>query len=168
MERVSMVIHTDGACKGNPGPGGWAAIIEYNGKKKELCGGCPQTTNNKMELTAVIKAIEWLNENNCKPCDLLFITDSTYVMMTKEKWVKWQKKKSIPNGEYWQLLLSETKKGNHKIHFQHVYGHSGHAMNERCDYLAREQATKYSHVAAGTNTLTINEALAILNERGRG
>ena len=166
--RVSMIVHTDGACKGNPGPGGWAAIIEYNGKRKELCGGCSQTTNNKMELTAVIKAIEWLNEHNCKPCDIFFLTDSTYVMMTKEKWTKWQKKKSIPNGDLWQVLLDTAKKGNHKLHFQHVYGHTGVELNERCDKLAREQATKFSHVAAGTNTLKIQEALAILNERSRG
>ena len=168
MERSSMTIYTDGACKGNPGPGGWAAIVEYNGKKKELCGGCPQTTNNKMELTAVIKAIEWLNTNKCKPCNLRIVTDSTYVMISKDKWIRWQKKKTIPNGDLWKLLIKTAQAGNHWLEFQHVMGHTGDVMNERCDRLAKEQAVKFSHVAAGTNTLTINEALAILAKRSEG
>lgn len=158
---TSVVIYTDGACKGNPGPGGWAAILTANGKEKVICGGCKDTTNNKMELTAVIEGLKALK----RPCDITIVTDSTYVMMTEDKWEKWQNKARLPNRELWETFVRVWKDGGHSISWQKVVGHSGHPMNERCDRLASEQAVKYCHVAAGTNTLTINEALKILNAR---
>ena len=159
--RTAITIYTDGSCKGNPGPGGYAAILKYGDKEKIIRGGNANTTNNRMELTAVVEAVKALN----KPCNITIITDSKYVMMTKEKWVRWSRKTHVPNWDLWQVLLDESKKGDHKLNFQHVYGHTGEVYNEKCDRIAKEQAVKFSHVAAGTNTLSINEALAILAER---
>ncbi len=164
MERTLITVYTDGACKGNPGPGGWGAILTFNGQEKIIRGGAAQTTNNRMELTAVVEAVK-----SCtRPCRIQFVTDSTYVMMTNEKWGRYLKKKSVPNWDLWQQLFASAKAGNHKLSFQHVMGHTGDVMNERCDRIAREQARKFSHVAAGTETAkqtTIQDALAILAER---
>ena len=159
--RTQVTAYTDGSCKGNPGPGGYAVILTFGDREKIIRGGVAETTNNRMELTAVIEAVKALR----KPCELTIVTDSKYVMMTKEKWRKMQSRTHVPNWDLWQCLLDESKKGNHILHFQHIAGHSGHTYNERCDKIAKEQAVKYSHVAAGTNTLTIQEALAVLKER---
>lgn len=138
MERTPVTIYTDGACIGNPGPGGWAAILTFGEIEKILRGYDCATTNNKMELTAVVQAVKALK----KPCDVTIITDSTYVMMTNAKWEKWQKKSTYKNKELWDELMTAGKSGKHKISFQHVYGHTGEVMNERCDYIAKEQAKK--------------------------
>ena len=132
-------IFTDGACSGNPGPGGWGAILRYEGREKELSGGEKDTTNNRMELTATIKALEALKE----PCKVRLVTDSKYVAdgVIKgwaESWQKngWKKadKKPALNVDLWERLLSLL--ATHKVEIEWVKGHAGHPENERCDQLA--------------------------------
>ncbi len=139
-------IFTDGACSGNPGPGGWGAVLRYNGVTKELSGGEKQTTNNKMELTAVIEALSALKE----PCEVTLTTDSKYVCDSILKgWVyswqqnNWRKadKKPALNVELWQKLLELLE--IHKVEFVWVKGHAGHPENERCDKLAVMQTQKF-------------------------
>ncbi len=139
-------IYTDGACSGNPGPGGWGAVLEYGEHKKELSGGEKETTNNKMELTAVIKALEALKE----PCKVTLTTDSKYVCDSVTKgWVySWQKnnwrkadKKPALNIDLWEQLLPLLQ--THQVEFVWVKGHAGHPQNERCDALAVAQSEKY-------------------------
>lgn len=126
MKRTPIIAYTDGACKGNPGPGGWATILEMGERRKEFSGGCKDTTNNRMELTAVIHAV-----SACKrPCAIKVVTDSTYVMSRKHK----------KNLDLWAQLNKAVKDGNHSLTFEHVYGHQGHPMNERCDRLASQEA----------------------------
>lgn len=137
MKKVN--IYTDGACSGNPGKGGWGAILVYNEKEKEISGGEAQTTNNRMELTAVIKALSQLKE----PCEVCLTTDSKYVCDAVTKgWVYlwknngWKKsdKKPALNVDLWEQLLPLLK--THKVEFVWVKGHNGHKYNERCDALA--------------------------------
>ena len=132
-------IFTDGACSGNPGPGGWGAILRYNGREKELSGGERDTTNNRMELTAVIEALNCLKE----PCKVTLTTDSKYVSDGigkgwAEQWQKngWRKadKKPALNPDLWEKLLSLLK--IHDVTINWVKGHAGHRENERCDELA--------------------------------
>lgn len=132
-------IFTDGACSGNPGPGGWGAILRYNGHTKELSGGEPNTTNNRMELTAVIEALGSLKE----PCRVTLTTDSKYVCDSINKgWAKsWQKngwrkadKKPALNPDLWEKLLNLLDV--HTVELKWVKGHAGHPENERCDQLA--------------------------------
>ena len=137
MKKVE--IYTDGACSGNPGPGGWGTILIYNGHEKEMSGGEAQTTNNRMELTAVIKGLAALKE----PCDVTITTDSKYVCDAinqgwLDKWVSnnWRKadKKPVLNVDLWEQLLALL--GKHKTSFVWVKGHNDHPQNERCDKLA--------------------------------
>jgi len=131
-------IHTDGACKGNPGPGGWGALLQLDGREKELCGGEADTTNNRMELTAVIRALEALK----RPCDVDLYTDSQYVQKGISEWmVSWKRRgwktadrKPVKNVDLW-LRLDEVA-GLHRVHWHWVKGHAGHAENERADALA--------------------------------
>lgn len=132
-------IYTDGACSGNPGKGGWGAVLVYKDKEKEISGGEAQTTNNRMELTAVIEALSALKE----PCEVTLTTDSKYVCDAINKgWVfswknnNWKKadKKPALNVDLWEKLLSLLEK--HKVEFVWVKGHNGHKYNERCDALA--------------------------------
>lgn len=132
-------IFTDGACSGNPGKGGWGAVMRYGSVEKELCGGAVDTTNNRMELTAVIEALSALKE----PCAVTLTTDSKYVVDAIEKgWVYgWQRngwrkadKKPALNVDLWEKLLPLLQK--HKVSFVWVKGHAGHPENERCDKLA--------------------------------
>jgi ribonuclease HI len=143
----NVQIFTDGACSGNPGPGGWGALLRYNGHEKELSGGEPLTTNNRMELTAVIEALSALKE----PCIVTVTTDSQYVVNSVTKgWVyNWQKKNwikdkntPVPNTELWKSLLPLLEK--HKVSFVWVRGHNGHPENERCDELAVAQRDRYN------------------------
>lgn len=147
MKRVE--IFTDGACSGNPGAGGWGAILRYNDVEKELSGGEENTTNNRMELTAVISALQALKE----PCNITLYTDSRYVMDGIEKWIHawkqsgWKtanKKSPVKNVELWQTL--DELKEKHEIRWVWVKGHAGHPENERCDTLARNEALKYKKV----------------------
>ena len=138
--RPKVVIHTDGACSGNPGPGGWGAILESGPHRKELKGGEAQTTNNRMELTAAIEALEALR----KPSDVELYTDSNYLRGGITGWIKgWKRngwrtadKKPVKNIELWQRL--EEAETRHTVRWHWVKGHVGHDDNERADELARE------------------------------
>tara|TARA_Y100000588_G_scaffold167937_1_gene181785 strand:- start:255 stop:698 length:444 start_codon:yes stop_codon:yes gene_type:complete len=133
-------IYTDGACRGNPGPGGWGVLLRSNNKEKELCGGSLDTTNNQMELLAAIKALESLKES----CQVNLYTDSKYVKQGITEWIiKWKangfknsKKKPVVNAELWIRL--DNLASQHKINWQWVKGHAGHIDNERADELANQ------------------------------
>ena len=133
-------IFTDGACSGNPGPGGWGAVLRFDGKEKELKGGEPVTTNNRMELMAAISALETLKRD----CNVDMFTDSNYLRDGITKWIhSWRRngwrtaeKKPVKNAELWQRL--DAALGRHQIRWHWVRGHAGHAENERADALARE------------------------------
>ncbi len=144
MKKVD--IYTDGACSGNPGPGGWGTILIYNRHEKEMSGGEAETTNNKMELTAVIKGLAALKE----PCEVTVTTDSKYVCDAinqgwLSKWVtnNWRKadKKPVLNVDLWEQLLPLLNK--HNVKFVWVKGHNDHPQNERCDKLAVAEYAKY-------------------------
>ncbi len=144
MKKVT--IYTDGACSGNPGPGGWGAILEYNGIEKEMSGGSPDTTNNKMELSGVIEALSALRE----PCEVELFTDSRYVVDGIEKgWAKkWKengwmrnKREKALNPELWDKLLSLLEV--HKVTFIWVKGHDSNEKNNRCDTLAVLKSKEY-------------------------
>ena len=133
-----VIIHTDGACKGNPGPGGWGAILQASGKTKELCGGEPLTTNNRMELTAAIMALEALT----RPCKIDLHTDSKYVMDGITGWIhgwkargwKTADKKPVKNDDLWKRL--DVARTRHEVKWHWVKGHAGHELNDRADQLA--------------------------------
>lgn len=135
-----VIIHTDGACKGNPGPGGWGATLEFGGRKRALKGGENPTTNNRMELTAAIRALEALKE----PCKVTLFTDSSYVMQGLTEWLPgWKKrgwrtadKKPVKNQDLWQQL--DAAAARHVVEWRWVKGHSGHEGNEEADRLANE------------------------------
>lgn len=135
-----VTIHTDGACSGNPGPGGWGAILQFNGTEKEIFGGEALTTNNRMELMAAIMALESLK----RPCPVILYTDSQYVRQGITEWIHaWKKRqwrkadgKPVINADLWQRL--ETANKAHKVDWRWVRGHAGDPMNERADGLARQ------------------------------
>jgi ribonuclease HI len=141
-ELTKVEIATDGACKGNPGPGGWGALIRSGGTEKELSGGELLTTNNRMELMAAIEGLNALK----RPCRVTLSTDSRYVMDGLTKWIKgWQKngwktaaKQPVKNADLWQALLDAAKP--HRIEWTWVKGHAGHPDNERADRLASDAA----------------------------
>jgi ribonuclease HI len=128
-------IYTDGACSGNPGPGGWGAILRYNGHEKEISGGERETTNNRMEMMAVIKALEVLK----KKSNVHIYTDSQYVQKGISEWIKGWKAKGWPakikNQDLWQRI--DTLILEHDVKFHWIRGHDGHPENERADALAR-------------------------------
>ena len=142
----SVTLYTDGACSGNPGPGGWAAVLIYGTREKQLAGGEEQTTNNRMELTAVIRGLEQLKE----PCRVNLFTDSKYVMEGATKWLDgwkkrgWRKadKKAVQNIDLWEKL--DVLLNGHHISWNWVKGHAGNSYNERVDELARAQCADYS------------------------
>jgi Ribonuclease HI len=150
-ERPTHVeIATDGACKGNPGPGGWGALIRFGERELELSGGEPLTTNNRMEMMAAIRALEALK----RPCQVTLSTDSKYVMDGITKWVfGWQRngwrnaeKKPVKNADLWQELIAATAR--HQIKWEWVKGHNGHPDNERADALACAEALKFAQVSS--------------------
>jgi ribonuclease HI len=135
-----VIIYTDGACSGNPGPGGWAAVLLYGEHRKEISGGEKETTNNRMELQAALKALQRLKE----PCRVKLHTDSAYLFncFTQGWYRKWEKngwvnskKEPVENKDLWQALLEQTRK--HEVEFVKVKGHSDVEWNNRCDELAR-------------------------------
>ena len=139
-------VYTDGACSGNPGPGGWGAVLEYNGQRREMSGGERETTNNRMELTGVIEALRALKE----PCAVTLVSDSKYVIDALTKgwarswrargWVKSDKKPAL-NSDLWAVLLELCER--HTVHCQWIKGHAGHPENERCDAMAVAEAAKF-------------------------
>lgn len=136
----NVKIYTDGACKGNPGKGGWGAVLQYGDTEKEISGYQPKTTNNIMELSAAVEALKLLKE----PCNVILTTDSNYVKNGISSWIfNWKKngwktsaKKPVKNKQLWQELDNLAQ--NHTIQWEWVKGHSGHPENERCDELANE------------------------------
>jgi ribonuclease HI len=140
MTEELVEIFTDGACKGNPGIGGWGALLQYNGKERELCGGELETTNNRMELMAAIRALAALK----RPCRVILHTDSKYVQQGISEWVhNWKKrgwktadKKPVKNEDLWRQLDELAAK--HRVQWVWVKGHAGHDGNERADQLANQ------------------------------
>ena len=142
----TVTLYTDGACSGNPGPGGWGAILEYNGHQKEMSGGEVNTTNNRMELTAVIRGLQALKE----PCIVELYSDSKYVIDALEKgwawgwkkknWIKSDKKPAL-NPDLWEELLQLTQV--HKLTYHWVKGHASNPYNNRCDELAVAESKKF-------------------------
>ena len=146
MEKT-VYLFTDGACKGNPGAGGWGVLLRYGGHEKELFGGEAQTTNNRMELMAVLSGLKTLN----RPCDVVICTDSQYVKNGMESWIhNWKKngwktagRQPVKNADLWQQLDEQVAR--HRVRWQWVKGHAGHTENERADALANrgvEQALR--------------------------
>lgn len=139
-----VVVHSDGACRGNPGPGGWAAVLTYGGVRKELSGGVPAATNNRMELQAAIEALASLTQ----PCDVRFFTDSKYVQNGISLWLAgwkrngWRTKAKHPvkNADLWRAL--DAAAAGHEIKWEWLKGHAGHEENERCDVLANAAIDK--------------------------
>ena len=135
-----VVIYTDGACSGNPGPGGWGAVLLSGSNRKEICGGEAGTTNNRMELMAAIQALEALK----KPCKVELHTDSTYVMKGISEWIhNWKRRgwrtadgKPVKNDDLWRRL--DEARSRHDVSWRWVKGHAGHELNERADELARQ------------------------------
>ncbi|MBN8716789.1 ribonuclease HI [Thermomonas sp. S9] len=143
--RKQVQAHTDGACLGNPGPGGWAALLHWRGVERELAGGEPATTNNRMELMAAIAALEALKE----PCDVVLTTDSQYVRQGMTEWMPgWLRRgwktaggEPVKNRDLWERLHAAAAR--HAVDWRWVKGHAGHPENERVDRLARAQALKF-------------------------
>lgn len=139
-ELQSVEIFCDGACSGNPGPGGYGAILRYGKHEKEVCGGAKETTNNRMELSAAIEALRLVT----RPCRITITTDSQYLVKGMTEWITgWQrkgwrnsKKDPVVNRDLWEQLLELVQP--HVVHWKWVRGHAGHTENERCDQLARE------------------------------
>ena len=135
-----VVIYTDGACSGNPGPGGWGAVMLYGDSRKEICGGEPGTTNNRMELMAAIQALEALK----RPCRVELHTDSKYVQQGIHEWIhNWKRRgwrtadgKPVKNDDLWRRL--DEARSRHDVSWRWVKGHAGHELNERADELARQ------------------------------
>ncbi len=144
MSKKHVSIFTDGACRGNPGPGGWGALLRYNDHEKTLSGADAHTTNNRMEMMAAIEALKSLKES----CDVELTTDSEYLRKGITEWVvKWKKngwksaqKKPVKNQDLWQALDDETQR--HTITWHWVKGHSGHPENEQADLLANQGIDK--------------------------
>ena len=143
---TDVEIFTDGACKGNPGPGGWGAVIRSGEREKEISGGEPLTTNNRMELLAAIRGLEALN----RPCNVALFTDSIYVRDGITKWIHgWRRngwktsaKKDVKNADLWQELVEAAAR--HQVEWHWVKGHGGHPENERADQLACDAAGRFS------------------------
>lgn len=136
----NVIIYTDGACRGNPGPGGWGAILIYGDHEREICGGVPDTTNNRMELTAACEALEALK----KPCNIELHTDSQYLRNGITEWLAtWKSrgwrttsKGKVKNDDLWKRL--DAARARHKVDWRWVKAHNGHELNERADALANK------------------------------
>lgn len=145
---TKITVYTDGACKGNPGPGGWGVLLQHGEYEKEICGGEANTTNNRMELMAVIKALQAIN----RPCEIDWYLDSQYVRNGITEWLSGWKKKNwrsasgqpVKNQDLWQLLDQALMVNTHKINWHWVKGHSGDPGNDRADALANKGIGKIS------------------------
>ena len=147
MSDNQVFLYTDGACSGNPGPGGWACLLKYKDTRKEISGGAPETTNNQMELTAVIQGLSLLK----KPCEVALFTDSKYVLEGATKWLDgwiqrgWKKadKKPVLNRDLWEKLIPLLEK--HTLTWHWVKGHAGHPENERVDTMACAERDNFAN-----------------------
>lgn len=145
MDVKQVELFTDGSCLGNPGPGGWAALLRYGSHERMLSGGEPRTTNNRMELTALLQGLRALKE----PCEVHLFSDSEYVVKALNEWLPaWEKRgmrradgKPIENRDLWEALMPELKR--HRVVAHWIRGHSGHSENERVDWEARRQAEAF-------------------------
>lgn len=163
MKRV--VIHSDGSCHGNPGPGAWAATLSYGPHSREISGGTPATTNNRMELQAAIEALDALKE----PCEVEFFTDSEYVKNGVTTWLpKWrsngwrtQARKSVKNEDLWRALDAATSR--HRVKWNWLKGHAGHHDNERCDVLANEAIANIKKIFSSEQLKTALKQFASSN-----
>jgi ribonuclease HI len=151
MKLSKVEIYTDGSCLGNPGPGGYGAIIRWKEIEKEVSGYDISSTNNKMELHAVIAAMQKLT----KPCDITVYTDSQYVIQCASHDDEWRNADNRPNSEVWTLFSQARDEGNHTIRFMKLPAHSGNYYNERCHKLAHEKAVEARHVRYGTKVTKI-------------
>ena len=151
QKKRTVQLYTDGACSGNPGPGGWGCILNYNGKTKEMSGHMPNTTNNRMEIFAVISGIGALKE----PCVVEVYSDSAYTVNAfNDHWIdNWQrngwinsKKQPVENSDLWKLLLQIIKIKKHEVHFHKVKGHADNEFNNRCDEIARNEIKKFANI----------------------
>lgn len=148
-----ITVYTDGACKGNPGPGGWGVLLEYNGRQKTMHGGEPQTTNNRMEMMAAISALETLRE----ACEITLFTDSKYVMQGLTEWLpgwkargwKTASKQPVKNQDLWERLDAAVQR--HKIEWRWVKGHAGDPGNEMADQLANKGIEQMQAASAAEN-----------------
>ncbi len=168
-----VVLYSDGACEGNPGPGGWAVILTYGQHEREIAGGVSATTNNRMELTAAVEGLKALKE----PCEVEFFTDSQYVQNGISEWLKdwkvrgWRTKdkKAVKNEDLWRELDSESTK--HLMTWRWLKGHAGHEMNERCDLLAKNEILKirqsYSPEQLKTNLETFRRSVGETDSSGK-
>jgi ribonuclease HI len=170
MSEPHVVIHTDGACSGNPGPGGWGAILAFGDRQKELHGGEAHTTNNRMELMGAISALEALK----KPCVVDLHTDSQYMRDGIMKWIKnWKRngwrtadKKPVKNVDLWQRLEAALER--HQVRWHWVRGHAGDAMNERADQLARDGIIAVRAGAFGALSPSRPPDGRLFNKKGEG
>lgn len=159
-----VIIFTDGGCHGNPGPGGWAAVLSFGPHSREISGGEPATTNNRMELQGAIEALNFLKE----PCEVEFHTDSQYVKNGVTSWMAgWKQngwrtktKRPVKNEDLWRELDQAVSR--HRIQWHWVKGHSGSEKNERCDFLTQEEIAK---IKATSNPQDLQEALAAFQSR---
>ena len=150
--KKEVEIFTDGACSGNPGPGGWGALLRYRDREKELSGFEAHTTNNRMELTAVVEALKALKE----PCRVIVYTDSRYLKDGISRWIHtWKRngwktaaRQPVKNQELWRALDELAQR--HEVEWHWVKGHSGHPENERCDQLARRQISRAKSAGGGS------------------
>ncbi len=150
VARKQVEVHTDGACLGNPGPGGWGALLRWQAIEREVCGGEPDTTNNRMELMAAIGALEALRE----PCDVILTTDSQYVRQGITQWMaNWVRRgwktsggDAVKNRDLWERLHEAASR--HTVDWRWVKGHSGHPENERVDVLARDEAIRIKELGS--------------------
>ena len=168
--KKTIQIYTDGACSGNPGPGGWGAILSFQGRTKELSGHMANTTNNRMELFAVISALGALKE----PCIVEVYSDSTYVVNAfLQNWiVNWQKngwmnasKKPVENSDLWKLLLQIMRVKKHDVTFHKVKGHADHPENNRCDELAKAAIQEYRRINGEAEENGEGEAMVKAEEK---
>lgn len=157
-----VTIHTDGACEGNPGPGGWAAVLRHGTRSREISGGVPATTNNRMELQAAIAALQALKE----PCQVELWTDSQYLRQGITEWLAgWKRrgwrtvdKRPVKNEDLWRAL--DTAAAPHQIRWHWLKGHAGHADNERCDSLARAEVEKLRKLHTREQLKALRDAFA--------